>query len=262
MPRVVPEEVVKLIRQLFPEVISGVPFDLTKQKAEATRALLTLVDQIPHELLPSQANEYHALIISLCTLQTALDRWRDRDLFTVRDTPGGYSKNPVQLLYETLQECPNEAPAPETTDLPFITDPEFRAALRLDIGNAYQALTNREWKAATVLAGSVVEAILLWVLQQEPAADLQQAITFAMTKGTLNQQPSGQLDRWGLAQFIAVAEQLQKIHADAATQAHLAKDFRNLIHPGKAQREAQACTRGTAMAALAAVEMVIECLTP
>ena len=113
-----------------------------------------------------------------------------------------------------------------------------------------------------MLAGSVVEALLWWFLQQQNPADLQQAITTAMKKRVLAQQPSKQLDRWVLAEYIAVAEQFPKINANTADQARLAKDFRNLIHPGKAQRHAQACTRGTTMGALAAVEMVIECLTP
>jgi len=179
----------------------------------------------------------------------------------VETTPGGYRMNPVQLLCETLQRCPDAAPTPATVELVFIPDPAFREELRIDISTAYQALANGEWKPATVLAGSVVEALLLWALQQENATDLQQAITTAVSKGTLAQQPPGPLERWDLQHYIAVAEQLQLINADTATQARLAKDFRNLIHPGRAQRLARACTRGTALGALAAVEMVVTCFT-
>jgi hypothetical protein len=74
MPRVVPSDVIGVIEQLFPEVISGIPFPLNSDHAEAARALLALVDQIPHELLPPQASEYHALIIGVHTLRGALDR--------------------------------------------------------------------------------------------------------------------------------------------------------------------------------------------
>jgi hypothetical protein len=69
--------------------------------------------------------------------------------------------NPVQLLYKTLKQCPDAAPAPGTTDLLFITDPTLREELRLDVSMADQALANGEWKAATVPAGSDVEALLL-----------------------------------------------------------------------------------------------------
>ena len=47
---------------------------------------------------------------------------------------------------------------------------------------------------------------------------------------------------------------------DAATekQAGLAKDARNLVHPGKALRSGEACNKATALTALAAVYRVID----
>jgi hypothetical protein len=83
MPRVVPSHVVAVIERLFPEVISGRPFTLNSDQAEATRALLALVDQIPDELLPSQESEYHALIIGRSTLHGALARWASYLMHTV-----------------------------------------------------------------------------------------------------------------------------------------------------------------------------------
>jgi hypothetical protein len=143
-----------------------------------------------------------------------------------------------------------------------IPDPAFREGLRLDISTAEQALANGEWKATTVLAGSVVEALLLWALQQATAPDLEIAIKTVVTKKTLPRPPQRELERWDLSEYIAVAEELTLIDTSTAMQARLAKDFRNLIHPGRAQRLVQVCDRGTALAALAAVEMVVRCLTP
>jgi hypothetical protein len=262
MIRVVPSHIISLIEQLFPDVSSPSMPPLASSQTEAVMALLALIDQLPHELLPSTTSEYSAFMIGLVTLRIALTRWASYPTNSVESTPGGYKMNPVQLLYKTLQQCPDAAPAPATVELLFITDPAFREELRIDISTAYQALANGEWKAATVLAGSVVEALLLWGLQQETAADLQQAITMAVSKGTLAQPPPGPLERWDLQHYIAVAEQLQLINADTATQARLTKDFRNLIHPGRAQRLARKCTRSTTHAALAAVYMVVECFTP
>jgi hypothetical protein len=45
------------------------------------------------------------------------------------------------------------------------------------------------------------------------------------------------------------------------TQADLARDFRNLIHPGRAQRTGADCDRGTALTALAAIELVVRDLS-
>ena len=169
--------------------------------------------------------------------------------------------NAVALLHKTLQQCPDQAPAPTTTELVFILEPDLRAGLRIDISTAFQAEANGEWKAATVLAGSVIEALLLWAVKQAPRGDLRKACSSAVAKGTLSSPPRGAPERWMLSEYIAVAEELTKIDAYTATQARLAQNFRNLIHPGRAQRLAKGCDRGTALGALAAVEMIVRCLS-
>ena len=124
-----------------------------------------------------------------------------------------------------------------------------------------RALQNGEWKAATVLAGSVVEALLLRALQQHPPEDVTTAVGTLVGNGTLR-NPGSQLETWTLASYIEVALELRIIDPDTATQARLAKDFRNLIHPGRAQRLGQICDRATALSAVAAGEHVVRCLTP
>jgi hypothetical protein len=51
------------------------------------------------------------------------------------------------------------------------------------------------------------------------------------------------------------------IKDETATEATLAKDFRNLIHPGRSVRLQQVCDRATALTALASVEHVIRDLS-
>jgi hypothetical protein len=65
-----------------------------------------------------------------------------------------------------------------------------------------------------------------------------------------------------LFQYIEVAVELKLITADTAIAARLAKDFRNLIHPGRAKRLGQECNRGTTLSAVAALEHVVNDLTP
>lgn len=75
-------------------------------------------------------------------------------------------------------------------------------------------------------------------------------------------QRSTNLEEWLLPHYIKVAADLNLVGAETATQCLLAKDFRNLIHPGRAQRLGQVCNRGMALSAVAAVEHVINDLTP
>jgi len=55
---------------------------------------------------------------------------------------------------------------------------------------------------------------------------------------------------------------LKLISDDTAKLVRLAKDFRNLIHPGRAARLGQKCDRATALGALAAMEAVARDLAP
>ena len=116
-----------------------------------------------------------------------------------------------------------------------------------------------------MLAGSAVEALLLWALEeyeQHNTGARQAAITALLDRNTLTQNPPANPVDWNLHQHIEVALRLEIIESETATQARQAKDFRNLIHPGRVIRLGQKCDRGTALAALAAVEFVVRDLTP
>ena len=65
------------------------------------------------------------------------------------------------------------------------------------------------------------------------------------------------LEHWGLQEYIAIAEELGLVKPNTAVQTRQAQDFRNLMHPGLAQRLAQVCARATALVAVAAVAMVV-----
>jgi len=260
MPRVVPSQVVIVIDHLFPQVHSGSDFNLHRGNGPEMRTLLGLLEYIPPELMRHDPNDFVQFVTGLNFLRGVYDQGATLD--DSRGRVPGRDRDVICDIRDVLARCPDEAPAPGTTDLLFIPDPAFREGLRLDISTAEQALANGEWKATTVLAGSVVEALLLWALQQATAPDLQTAINNVVTKETLLRPPQGGLERWDLSEYIAVAEELTRIDTSTAVQARLAKDFRNLIHPGRVQRLAQVCDRGTALAALAAVEMVVRCLTP
>src|SRR6266540_2982406 len=259
MQRIVPSEVVAAIGQLFPHVHAGVDFKLAQGNRADVLALLDLIKHIPPELMPLDVHDSVQLIIGLNLLRAAITQWETHDYHFDRVSGGDWTV--IYDIRDVLVRCPDEAPTPATVELLFLTDPAFREELRIDISTANQALANGEWKPATVLAGSVVEALLLWAVQQHPEADYKKALDAVVSKKIVRRPRYASLEEWDFVHYIAVAEELQRINADTATQARLAKDFRNLIHPGRSQRLAQACTRGTAHGALAAVYMVVECLS-
>jgi hypothetical protein len=94
------------------------------------------------------------------------------------------------------------------------------------------ALLHGEWKAATVIAGSIVEALLLWAIKQRNDSDIKAAVSKGAKKGLWAKAPSSDSVDWNLHQYIEIAAELHLVEAETADQARLAKDFRNLIHPG------------------------------
>jgi hypothetical protein len=169
-------------------------------------------------------------------------------------------EDPITLLYSLLLKCPDAAPTSETTGLDFISDEAQRRDLRTDKSDVDRALSNGEWKAATVLAGSLVEALLLWALQQRQD-DIASAIEAILGRGGQLPRASRALEDWNLHEYIEVSAKLSIIGDTTAAQCRLAKDFRNLIHPGVEKRRSVKCGRSEALAAASAVECVVRDLS-
>jgi hypothetical protein len=109
---------------------------------------------------------------------------------------------------------PDESPAPGTSDLEFVTDLDLRASLRNDIGAVSRALSNGEWKAATVLAGSTAEALLLWTLNQLALRPASPQSRPRKASGLQRSNPKPTLGEWNLHEYIEVAAELGVIKAN------------------------------------------------
>jgi hypothetical protein len=243
MTKVVPSQVVALIDRVYPSA----PPDMRVYSGDAAilAAIINLVDDIPIELLALSGADYTGLVVGLESMGAAIERWNYRG---GDDPPRTYDgKSPVYLVRAALSICPDERPALGTADLVFVTDGALRESIRLDISSASEALHRSDFKASTVLAGSAIEALLLWSLQ-----DAGQTGPVTGVKTGAKGSPEG----WTLAQLIEAAEMRGLIKSETALQCSQARDFRNLIHPGKSQRLSVTCDRGTALAALAAAELV------
>ena len=136
--------------------------------------------------------------------------------------------------------------------------------MRTDMSTARRALDNHEYKAAAVLAGSVIEALLYWALQEQQG-DVDRLVTGWLADASLNKRAERlkkrALERWDLADLIDVSEQLAILTATQTQMANVARQFRNLIHPGRVMaREGVNCTQGEAFAAVGAMYEIAELL--
>jgi hypothetical protein len=263
MPRIVPSQVVDFIAGIPLPETNGV-VRLANAGPAALAATVELVNQIPDELLEMDRAAYASLILAKAQISDILSTWTanqnaGHNRFGFQFTP---SQNPLEMIRAALVKCPDESPSPSTSEFGFISDLELRANLRNDMGAINRALANGEWKAVTVLAGSAIEALLLWALQQRPSANIATAAANCMTAGTFTRQPKADLEWWDLHEYTEVALNLGLIKDETAKQVRLARQFRNFIHPGRTQRLSQKCDRATALSAVAGVEHAVRDLTP
>jgi hypothetical protein len=257
MPRVVPSQIIEVIDQLFPE--ATINNQATVRSGPSLAAILSLTKELSPELLTLSGQDLSDYIVAISLAETVQKIWTGSgNSYQVNEHRG---MSMMALLRQALAKCPDEVPSPSTTGLVFIADADLRESIRRDISAANQDMVNAEWKGATVLAGSATEALLLWGVE-ENAGSIATAVNALVAAGTLTQRPHSNPGRWTFIELIEVTLQLSLITPETAMQARLGKDFRNLIHPGRAARLGQVCDRATALSALAAVEHVVRDLTP
>jgi hypothetical protein len=255
VPRVVPSQIVRVIDRHCPWAKGpGKVQQLNANNIGTVAAIVGLVDRLPAHLLTLNEEEYANFITHVEVLRIRPQFWATQ--------PGTYrSGETVREIRNLLDKCPDDWPPPSVHSLSFITKADdLRDNLRIDIDHAERALDNSEWKAATVLAGSVVEALLLWKLSVFPTPEVLLAgNAAAKALGLKGVNPD--LRRWHLPELIEVTASYPTgkpvIGSDTATQLRLVRDFRNLIHPGRAERLAKKCDRNTALIAVGGIVAVV-----
>lgn len=249
MKSVMPSQVVATIDSLFPHAARETVGLLDASHSTRLRGLCNLVGAIPVELIQCSDADYSAFVLAVATIEETLAQWQSRGAVGAMPPSGG--ADAVTTLRRILAQLPDEHPPAAHAEFVFIPSAELRESIRTDVGAAHRANNQAEWKAATVLAGAAIEALLHWRLSRETPAAIAAA----------SRAPKRDLNDYVLNDYIHVAEDLNIIPAKTATAALLAKDYRNLIHPGRAVRLSQKCSRSTSFQALGALEAVIEALS-
>lgn len=124
----------------------------------------------------------------------------------------------------------------------FITNEEFRASLESDYRELSACMKATAWKAVHVLAGSIIEAVLIDYLL---ATDYQK-------------RKSSDPLKMDLAQIISACEQDGILSQKAAELSSVIKSYRNLIHPGRMVRLRETVDENGAKIAQTLVEIIVE----
>ncbi len=129
-------------------------------------------------------------------------------------------------------------------------------------------MKSEEVKNAVVDSGSVIEAILFDLIEKDPAITATSAAKVKAKLVATNPRcwtkfdPTND-DRWTLEQVIEVCgpNGLGVLGQRTADTAHVARDYRNFVHPRKEREEILAnapLTKADAIQAGALMEMVID----
>ena len=237
MPKILPSQLVEAIDSFFG--VNRNELDgrtVTHVYRAEVQALLALLDEVPGELIDLRPVEYLEFTRCRAVLATSLVRWNLGDIAPARDVGG---KDPVERIRRLMKQCHDELP-PAEPELPFISDSDIRLGIEDRIHAAWTDFNAQEWMGATVFASTALEALLLWALKRVKLAET----------------PKRPLDEQHLADLILLAVKNRVIDEASERQACLAKDARNLIHPGKALRSGEACNKTTALTALTADRVI------
>jgi hypothetical protein len=271
MRRTSPANVVKTIEGHFPWTCGDWRSQVSSRQNTLALAtvmlpgILEMIDRIPEDLLLFDPATDSLFTMSVSALRKNLldaSSSPDRFVWPMFPPPGQNNhEDCLVMVKRILEHCPEEAPSKSTKGLNFITDDATREALLIDLGSAETALRNSEWKAATVLSGSVVEAMLLWVLKQKPTTDISAAIDALGAAGkALNPKPPAKDLTgygWALHAYVEVAAELKILTAKTIDCCRNAKFYRNLIHPAVAERSQIVSGPGSAHVAIGAAYEVI-----
>jgi hypothetical protein len=202
--------------------------------------LLSLLDELPRELIDLSSSDYLDFQRCRAVLATALSRWSAGDGQPVRDVG---QRDPVERVRRLMALCHDQLP-PKPPELP-VMEGQSRFGIEELIQAAWTDFDALEWMGATVFAGTAIEALLLWAIIHRIAKDQ-------------HKKPPEQLY---FSDLIDMAGKHNFISADNKQQLQLAKSARNLMHPGAVLRSGSTCDKATALTALAGVYRTISDLS-
>ena len=121
----------------------------------------------------------------------------------------------------------------------FITDEDFRTILEADQKEIRQCAESKAWKAIHVLAGSIIEAVLIDYLIAEEHVSRDDAL------------------KMDLGKAVKLAAEKSIISKKSAALSSVIKEYRNLIHPGRSIRMSETTSAASARIAESLVEMIL-----
>jgi hypothetical protein len=171
------------------------------------------------------------------------------------DTPSidGIEQSALYLIYETLRKFRGSTAEDRWDEIDFLksSQSDFWSQLCVDLDEAYSSIAAQNWKAATVVSASVMEALLHWWLRGKETTSSNMALSTLINLAS---------DKHGLFKSSSNDQKDAGDEKSKKEVAMCAANYRNLIHADKATRLKATCSRATAWTAFGATLMVTEAI--
>ncbi len=148
------------------------------------------------------------------------DRLRE-DKYFKPDAVRAWLSRAIAALELELEDVPRGEVIGPTLTFPFMGDQRLRAIVERDYPELLTAFSASCKKSCLILAGGIIETILLDFLQKDPSA--ARAARCAPKKNA----PAD----WSLEEIIDVSVELKPALAPVQTMSHAVRRYRNLVHP-------------------------------
>jgi len=166
-------------------------------------------------------------------------------------------KGEVQRILDALDELRRRQPTlppVEVRDFDFVSDPALRKILKDDFVEAQRAFAVGAFKASAILAGGLIEGMLLDTLRKPEIVtrDRYQSVVarFPKVEDEIN------WDKVSLSHLLAAARELDLIDEAAGRMAEGARDFRDTVHPKAELRQKIRAHREEAELLLALTKLI------
>jgi hypothetical protein len=149
--------------------------------------------------------------------------------------------------------------------LSFLKDKGLKASIESDCDEINKIANVGAAKSVIILCGSVVEAILYDLLKgdEKRAKEVAEKLSIMpennSIKYILDSASRKKLNEWTLLPLLKVAKRQysNKVREDVVVYSDVLRDYRNLIHPGKAERSEKKADNHTATMAITVLNLLI-----
>jgi hypothetical protein len=135
------------------------------------------------------------------------------------------------------------AGAPWLPTFDFVSDRRFRESLISDYREVIRSIDSGSWKAVHVLAGSIIEALL---------------VDYLLATASTSTRKSGDPLKMELAEAIETCRKEGILSQKAAELSSVVRGYRNLIHPGRVVRLCEKINADTGRIAMSLVNVVVD----